>query len=465
MYIFIYILYIYIHTSCTHSYIYIYVYAVFSFDVNHHQAFEWGTGAEESQRQKQRSDKATLPPPPVVLDPTNINLCLFQQFSLFEDWWCQVEALHKCGFTARILMSPTQRAIIDPALGLQDSACVGDVMQRIWVYVASHYGPQHAEPDQQLRPSLAAQEGIRAFYYDLHGLCHEIGAWQDGIPYSKRSLLVFSCSCRLGFKFGPATLGWQFYQSFLPAFCFACLPDLRHSRFHRLPYAASPERFAKSPIGSSQCPPYGSAGAGDLFEKSNSGIARELALFCFLGEVKEARRRHGGQTRCVEFHRFDLNAAVSAALSELGVSQVLWPSVSPSLPPIWLVQESLLKAQHYIIGPPQACKGLARVQWSVQQPICLSRGKKGLRHHCVPPAGVCLCGRNNKTMSISHHCRGQHRQKNASSCHCRLPSQRPCGSWMYLKHCGQPSPALPLCHTWLALANAEGQLVLVRVKM
>ena len=81
-----------------------------------------------------------------------------------------------------------------------------------------------------------------------------------------------------------------------------------------------------------------------------------------LGEGKEARRRHGGQTRCVEFHRFDLNAAVSAALSELGVSQVLWPSVSPSLPPMAGAGILAEGPTLYIIGPPQACKGLARVQ-------------------------------------------------------------------------------------------------------
>ena len=79
--------------------------------------FEWGTGAEEMERQKRKTCPATASvdqtATPLAFDPTNINMCLFQQFSLFEEWWCQVEALHKCGFSAQVLMTPTERAIVD----------------------------------------------------------------------------------------------------------------------------------------------------------------------------------------------------------------------------------------------------------------------------------------------------------------------------------------------------------------
>lgn len=323
-------------------------------------AFEWGTGAEESQRQKQRSDKATLPP--VVLDPTNINLCLFQQFSLFEDWWCQVEALHKCGFTARILMSPTQRAIIDPALGLQDSACVGDFMQRIWAYVASHYGPQHAEPDQQLRPSLAAQQAIRAFYYDLHeedqkggwgsAMKSALGKMEYHIPNAaclsslaaaalgsssvlpllddnsiKASFRHFALRvCQTCAIVDSTVCRMQHRQKGLPSNPLA-LPSVR-------PMAARVlETCLKNPILESHLSSHFSAFKGADKSEERISLMQELQRLG-LGEVKEARRRQGGQTRCVEFHRFELNAAVSAALSDLGVSQVLWPSVSPSLPPM-----------------------------------------------------------------------------------------------------------------------------------
>ena len=44
-----------------------------------------------------------------------------------------------------------------------------------------------------------------------------------------------------------------------------------------------------------------------------------------LGEIKEKRRRHGGEGRCVEFHRCPLSPTVSAALLTLNVPEALWP--------------------------------------------------------------------------------------------------------------------------------------------
>ena len=135
--------------------------------------FEWGTGAEENERQKRKNATAATcsdqgaAGTPLVFDPTNINMCLFQQYSLFEEWWCQVEALHKCGFSARVLMTPTERAIVDRTLGLQDPAPISEFMQKIWAYVAKTHGPQCGTPLQQLRPSVLAQNAVRSMYYDL----------------------------------------------------------------------------------------------------------------------------------------------------------------------------------------------------------------------------------------------------------------------------------------------------------
>ena len=103
-----------------------------------------------------------------VFIPTNINLCLYQQFSLFERWWCPVEATHKCGFSARILMSPTCRAIIHRDTGLQDPGPVQALFQTVWAYTADSYGPQSAAMLPLMRISTAAQRATRAFYYDLH---------------------------------------------------------------------------------------------------------------------------------------------------------------------------------------------------------------------------------------------------------------------------------------------------------
>ena len=58
-----------------------------------------------------------------------------------------------------------------------------------------------------------------------------------------------------------------------------------------------------------------------------------------LGEVKEARRKPGGQSRSMEFHRFPLSPAVSAVLRQLDVVECLWPVAQPcvssaALPPM-----------------------------------------------------------------------------------------------------------------------------------
>ena len=131
--------------------------------------FEWGTGAEEMERQKRKTCPATASVDQTAtpaFDPTNINMCLFQQFNLFEEWWCQVEALHKCGFSAQVLMTPTERAIVDRTVGLQDPAPIA-LLEKIWAYVASTHGPQCGMPAHQLMPSAPAQNMIRSLYYNL----------------------------------------------------------------------------------------------------------------------------------------------------------------------------------------------------------------------------------------------------------------------------------------------------------
>ena len=66
--------------------------------------FEWGTGSEEKQSKSSKQH-----PPLLEFNPTNVNLCLFQQFTLFRRWWVKVERNHQCGFSARILMTATDR--------------------------------------------------------------------------------------------------------------------------------------------------------------------------------------------------------------------------------------------------------------------------------------------------------------------------------------------------------------------
>ena len=72
---------------------------------------------------------------PLVFVPTNINICLFQQFSLSKEWWFQADSLHKCGFSVRAFMAPTECAIVDRTLGLQDPTPISHFMPKVWVIV------------------------------------------------------------------------------------------------------------------------------------------------------------------------------------------------------------------------------------------------------------------------------------------------------------------------------------------
>ena len=61
-----------------------------------------------------------------------------------------MESLRKCGFAAHILMTPTERAIVDKDVGLEGPAPLVSIMQKVWSYVASQLGLQTALECRQL---------------------------------------------------------------------------------------------------------------------------------------------------------------------------------------------------------------------------------------------------------------------------------------------------------------------------
>lgn len=133
--------------------------------------FEWGTGAEEKQVLKADGDPYVA----LVFPSTNVNLCLYQQFNLFKNWWVKVEHKHQCGFAARVLMTPTTRAIVDIDTGLLDARLMDSFFQKVWLETVTRWGPQ-VRPASLLSTSASAQRAVRKFYDELHELT-EAGSW------------------------------------------------------------------------------------------------------------------------------------------------------------------------------------------------------------------------------------------------------------------------------------------------
>lgn len=122
---------------------------------------------------------------------TNVNICLFQQFSVFKKWWAKVEHHQQCGFAARILMFSTSRAIIDKDIGLQDSCIVDALFTRIWQETVASKGPSKL-PERVLAPSMAAQkatvfETIVMKSTNVRNLVH--GELQEKLPSARWNIM------------------------------------------------------------------------------------------------------------------------------------------------------------------------------------------------------------------------------------------------------------------------------------
>ena len=312
--------------------------------------FEWGTGQDEKARMQKSKDPG-LDSLPSSFDPTNINLCLFQQFKLFEDWWCQVESLHQCGFSARILMTPTARAIVDRCIGLQDPSPMGHVMQRIWRWVATHYGPQCTlESNGQLCTSITAQAAIRSFYYDLVEE-EEQGGWGSATKSAlgKMEYHVPSSACLTSFA-AASLASMDSLHGFLDDNAIKCA--LRHFDL-RVMYSCSIvdstvrqapgkacgkgaamqnkvkpmtvrvlEACVKDPILLSHMSHHFSCLKGSEKFEERVSILQQLERLG-LGEVRETRRC-GDARRSVAFYRHSLSPAVAESLRDLGVCTSFW---------------------------------------------------------------------------------------------------------------------------------------------
>ena len=147
-------------------------------------AFEWSTGSEEKARRSAReragqggAEEGT-PLPELRFQRTNINLCLFQQFSVLRSWWARMECTHNCGFTARLVTGFTGRAIVSRALSRQPQAPVSPILQKLWTDTATAWGHLSGPACCAFRPSAAAQHAD--LYSAIHAL-QQKQAWRRAV--------------------------------------------------------------------------------------------------------------------------------------------------------------------------------------------------------------------------------------------------------------------------------------------
>lgn len=267
-------------------------------------------------------------------------------------------------------MSPTGRAIVDRCVGLQNPSPAIALFQKLWLYVARHYGPQCQDSMPQLRTSVTAQQSLRAFYYDLDEE-EKQGGWGSAAKAAlgKMEYHIPAAACLTGLAAGR--LAESNFSQTLPDNAVKCairhfdlrvgqtcaiIVDSTVRRSHvqqkqnattrTRPMAARVlESCLKDPILESHMSLNFSALKGAHKSTERRALMEELQERG-LGDVKESRRRGGGDGCCVEFHRRALSPIVSAALQErvllahysarIAANAWLWPlGVSISFKPEW----------------------------------------------------------------------------------------------------------------------------------
>ncbi|CAE7271160.1 unnamed protein product, partial [Symbiodinium microadriaticum] len=322
--------------------------------------FEWGTGAEEKSLKRpdarRRAEEETIVP--LSFNPTNVNLCLFQQYRLFRKWWVTVEQNHSCGFSARILMNATARAIVDKDTGLLDSSPITKALQSIWLRTAAAWGPRASQPNQFLRPSTEAQKCIRRFYYTLHEQ-EERGGWGSATKASlgKMEYHVPTAACLTALvQFSAMQEEPTYVLSDNAVKCGIRHFDMRvvHScavvdseisaKMLQAPASSRrpgspptqraertlPQRLlaacTKNPITMTEVGVHISSLKGAAKYDARLQLFQELQGLG-LGEIKSTRRRPNSEDggRGVEFHRFALSPAIEQTLAQMRIPLCLWP--------------------------------------------------------------------------------------------------------------------------------------------
>ena len=290
--------------------------------------FEWGTGTEEKLA-KGAKDK----PPLLDFNPTNVHLCLLQQYTLFRKWSVKVERNHQCGFSA-----------------------MGALLQNIWLRTAARFGPS-VPVTAVLKPSHEAQKAVRAFYYAVHDLSLA-GGWGSAsrAALGKMEYHVPSAACLTAFHsltgLDSSVLSDDAMKCGIRHFDLRVVHDCNvvdseATAMHgepaasRVPVSAvKPPRTpvsrlllacVKDPITLSDVGNHITSLQGATQAEERIKLLQSLAAMQ-LGEVREGRRLPGADTRSVSFHRFPLSPTLRAMLQQLDVPESLWPVPPLSCP-------------------------------------------------------------------------------------------------------------------------------------
>ena len=320
-------------------------------------AFEWGTGSEEKARRqaRERPDHNELTLPELRFDETNINICLFQQFSVFRSWWARVEHTQACGFTARLVTGFTGRAVVDRQLGRQPQASVSAVLRKIWTDTATTWGHISSPASNTFRPSPAAQDAICDLYYNIHDL-ENTQSWRSAIKaaFGKMEYLVPSAALlthlsatswtgehNLEVSNEAMKCGILHYSTRLFLGC--AVTDTEAAEFATRSGApqtlqaddplSSEEALAKKVLLACVRDPICMTDLSQHVSvlRGAAKHADRMALFRFLeskglGSIRETRRRGDGEGRNQAFHRGALNSSAQAFLQSLRIPLGMWPT-------------------------------------------------------------------------------------------------------------------------------------------
>ena len=104
---------------------------------------------------------------PLVFPRTNVNLCMFQQFSVFRNWWVQAERLQELGFSARVCVSFCRRAVVTRELGRRTEAPITTLAKQLWRSIAINHGHHVQGTPPPLRLTSLGEACFQQCYHEI----------------------------------------------------------------------------------------------------------------------------------------------------------------------------------------------------------------------------------------------------------------------------------------------------------
>ena len=274
--------------------------------------------------------------PELRFQRTNINLCLFQQFSVLRSWWARVECTCNCGFTE-----------------------VGPLPVVPWAVSHKHQSPPSCESCGLTPPRLGgpAAHSAQALLLSMQSRISTMQSmrWKRSKPgFGKMEYLVPSAAL-LTHLCAASQAGLQdllcsddamkcgILRYSTRLFLGCAVTDTEASHFavktNQLPASLheetlSPEEFlAKKVLLTCVRDPITMTGLSNHVTALRGAAkhAERLALFKFLhskglGSISETRRRGNGDGHCQAFHRCGLSPDAQRFLQRLQVLLSVWPT-------------------------------------------------------------------------------------------------------------------------------------------